>query len=137
MDRWTFIGMLAGELLAAPLIAEAQSGRPLPCVGYLSSGSRQTIYAAAFREGLRDLGLGDGQSVRVEYRFADGNLDRLPGLVDELLRCNPRVIFAGVFDQGDSKQQRDDDAFRTGARFRGKGLIVLSSPASAPRTSSS
>ncbi len=81
-------------IFAAPLAAEAQAAGNLLRVGYLSSGDRQTVYTAAFREGLRDAGHVEGRTLVVEYRFAEGKLDRLPALVEELLALEPDVVFA-------------------------------------------
>jgi putative ABC transport system substrate-binding protein len=67
-------------------------------IGYLTVPSRETAQYVvnAFQRGLRDLGWIDGQNLVVDYRFADGNLDRLPDLAAELVRLRADVIVAGA-----------------------------------------
>jgi putative ABC transport system substrate-binding protein len=109
MDRRAFL-VGAAALLAAPLVAEAQQtgsgstprpGGRLPRVGYLGSGhpadrsSRLFSYLfEAFANGLREGGYVDGQTVTVEYRFAEERFERLPDLAGELVRLGVDVIFA-------------------------------------------
>ena len=92
-DRRRFVTGL-GVLLAAPLVAQAQPAGKLPCVGFLMSTSPTTIgdRVAAFREGLRELGWVEGTNIAVAYRWAEGNLARLPHLAAELVRLKPEVI---------------------------------------------
>jgi putative tryptophan/tyrosine transport system substrate-binding protein len=102
MRRRGIIGALGFALLAAlaPRVAAAQpAGVPLPLVGLLSPASATAAKANvdAFRQGLREAGLVEGQSVTVEFRFADGVHERLPGLVAELVALNPKVIVPGSF----------------------------------------
>ena len=59
-----------------------------------SAESNASSYEA-FRAALRQLGYVEGRNVRFEYRYADGFLDRLPALAEELVRLNPRVIVSG------------------------------------------
>jgi putative ABC transport system substrate-binding protein len=96
MDRRAFLGTLAGGLLAAPLAAEGQQGTRVPRVGYLSplTASVDASRSEAFRQGLRELGYIEGRNIMVEYRFADGHLDRLPALAGELVGLNVDVIIA-------------------------------------------
>jgi putative ABC transport system substrate-binding protein len=91
MDRRAFLGG-AAALLAAPLAAEAQSGKP-PRIGFLSD-SRQP-WDEAFRQGLRELGYVAGQSITIEYRYSEGHFERLPGLAAELVHLAVAVIVAG------------------------------------------
>ena len=74
MERRAFIGTLTGGLLAAPLAAEAQEMGKVPRVGFLSGVSRSDLqrHVDAFRQGLRELGYVEGQSVAIEYRWAEG-----------------------------------------------------------------
>jgi len=82
MERRTLMAVLAGGLLAAPLVIEAQQTRPLR-IGWLSMAPHPFI--SSFRAGLRDLGYVEGQSVVIDERYAEGQPDRLPGLVRELI----------------------------------------------------
>src|SRR5204863_10016732 len=96
MNRRTFVGTLSIGLLAAPLAVDARpAGTPVK-IGVLSSVSRETSLAAwtAFRQGLRELGWDEGRNIVVEMRLADGKLDRLSPLAQELLSLNVRLIVA-------------------------------------------
>jgi putative ABC transport system substrate-binding protein len=84
-------------MLGAPLGADAQPAGKVSRVGYLSTGSGTSSYLRpleAFRQGLRELGWVDGQNIVIEYRWAEGHPDRLPGLADELVRLKVDVIAA-------------------------------------------
>jgi putative ABC transport system substrate-binding protein len=97
MKRREFITLLGGAA-AWPLSAHAQqpAGRVYP-VGYLLIASReQTLHLTkAFEEGLRSLGYRVGENVVIEYRFADGQLERLPALAADLVRLDVNVIVTG------------------------------------------
>jgi ABC-type uncharacterized transport system substrate-binding protein len=94
IDRRTFIGTMAGGLLAAPLAAEAQQPGKVPLIGFVEAGSRSANqhFADAFRLGLRELGYVEGQTLHVEERWADGDVARFPDLLADLLRLNVDVI---------------------------------------------
>ncbi len=81
-------------LLAAPLAAKALQAPSLRRIGYLgsSSPSLEPSYVEAFRQQLRDLGYIEGQHIAIEYRWAEGRDERLPGLAAELVRLDPVVI---------------------------------------------
>jgi putative ABC transport system substrate-binding protein len=98
MRRREFIAGISGVAMALPLAARAQqpAGRVYR-VGYLAGGSQQTqLYLIkAFDEGLRSLGYRVGQNIVIEYRFADGEVQRLPALAAELVRLGVDVIVSG------------------------------------------
>jgi putative ABC transport system substrate-binding protein len=96
MDRRTFLGTLAGGLLAAPLAAEAQSAERVWRIGYLGGGSRKPLVplVEALESGLRELGYVEGRNVVFEHRFADGRLERMPDLAAEMVRIQLDVIVA-------------------------------------------
>jgi putative ABC transport system substrate-binding protein len=80
--------------LAGPLAAAAQQPRKVPRVGFLSFASANSFPARveAFRLGLRELGLVEGQTIAIDWRWAEGRDDRLPGLAEELVRLKVDVI---------------------------------------------
>src|SRR5688572_16917395 len=78
-------------LLAVPPPVAAQHDRR-PRIGVLSNGAPRSAQVEAFRQGLRDTGWIEGQTVMVEYRFANGNSDRLPALAAELVRLKVDII---------------------------------------------
>jgi len=94
MRRRDFISLLGGTAAAWPLAARAQQTGKMSRIGYLgsSSPSFEPHYVEAFREKLRDLGHVDGENIAIEYRWAEGQDDRLPNLATELVRLNPDVI---------------------------------------------
>ena len=95
MHRRAFIGTLAGSLLAAPLAAEAQPAGKVPVVGVLNSGfTGQSTAIAAFRSGLIDIGLVEGQTITLEIRSAGGKPDALPALAAELVQRKVDFILA-------------------------------------------
>jgi putative tryptophan/tyrosine transport system substrate-binding protein len=93
MRRREFITLLGGAAAAWPLAARAQQPA-MPLIGFIPSGSagplRQQV--AAFREGLKEAGYVNGQNVTVEYGFAEGQLDRFPALVSDLVRRQASVL---------------------------------------------
>src|ERR1700730_340532 len=94
MKRRAFMGTLAGGLLAAPLIDEAQPAGKVWRIGVLETTS-VALNAAnleAFRQGLRELGYVERQNYAIEYRSADGRPERFPDLAAELVRLKVDLI---------------------------------------------
>src|SRR5512134_2906606 len=82
------------SLLAAPLAADAQQAGKVPRIGYLrvTSPSDRPPLLDAFRQRLRELGWVEGQNIVIDYRYAEGRVDRLPDLAAELVRLKVDLI---------------------------------------------
>jgi putative ABC transport system substrate-binding protein len=96
MKRREFITLLGGAATFIPPSAWAQQSQ-LPLIGVLNAASAKSTASSyeAFRSALRQLGYIEGRNIRIEYRYADGFLDRLQALAEEVVRLNPSVIVSG------------------------------------------
>jgi len=92
------VGMTACVITLAMCGVAAQAQQPAKIfrIGFLSTTSPSNVPTRleAFRQGLRDLGYVEGKNIVIEYRYAEGNIDRLPTLLDELMRLKVDVIVA-------------------------------------------
>ena len=87
--------LAGGALLAAPFATDAQQAAKVPRIGYLATSSGASPHLLeAFLQGLRDLGYAEGRSIVIEYRYAEGKLERLPALAAELVALEVDVIVA-------------------------------------------
>ena len=93
---------LALGILTVPLLAGAQQPAKVPRVGWLVYGSpspeSSPVLDEALRQGLRELGYVDGRNIAIEYRYAEGRPERLPGLAADLARLKVDLIIAGGGD---------------------------------------
>jgi putative ABC transport system substrate-binding protein len=92
MRRRAFLTLLGGAAMW-PLAARAQQAGKVARIGYLSPGSA-SVRIDAFRQGLRELGYVEEKNILIEYRFAEGNFDRLADLAAQLVQLKVDVIVA-------------------------------------------
>jgi len=98
MDRRRFLATSLAGALAAPRAARAQQTGSMHRIGFLSGSSFEGAKALVeeFHRGLRERGHVEGQSIHIEYRWAEGKSDRLPGLVAELISLKVELIVAAA-----------------------------------------
>jgi putative ABC transport system substrate-binding protein len=92
MKRREFITLLGGAAVAWPIAARGQQSA-MPVIGFLNPGFRSNVWTALIG-GLRDIGYVDGETIKIEPRWALGRPETLPGLAQELVRLKAEVIVA-------------------------------------------
>src|SRR5262245_43187537 len=98
MQRRGFLQATAAGLLVTPMAAWPQPTGKIYRIGLLGPSDARVgmFYVEAFRQGLRELGWVEGENFVIEYRWADGNLERLPALAADLVRLQVDVIVTGA-----------------------------------------
>jgi ABC-type uncharacterized transport system substrate-binding protein len=108
-DLLAAICSAAGASIVRPVPLGAQQTRRLPRIGYMITGSHEPLVVRqgtdAFRQGLHDRGYADGENIAIEERSAGGNIERFPGLADELVRLKVDVIAAANTPAGLAAQR--------------------------------
>src|SRR5262244_3583222 len=92
--------LVGAVMLAVAVIGEAQQPKKVPRIGYLAASDQTTesTRSEPFRLALRELGYIEGQNIAIEYRYAEGKNDRLPGLATELVRLKVDIIVVASGD---------------------------------------
>jgi putative ABC transport system substrate-binding protein len=116
-------------LLAAPLAAEAQQAGKVYRIGVLHPGTSQTSSTEAFRQGLRELGYVEGQTLTIEWRWAAGKPERYFDLATDLVRSGVDVIVAAhtqtALAAKGATQNRPHAAITTLQRDPDRAAVVL------------
>ena len=92
MNKRIVVSFLATLLSVSVHFVEAQQPKKVPRIGLLVPSSSDSPRRDAFLQGLRDLGYVEGKNIAIEYRYTEGELNRLPDLAAELVRLNVDVI---------------------------------------------
>jgi putative tryptophan/tyrosine transport system substrate-binding protein len=101
MERRTFMALVSGGLLAAPLATEAQQAGKVVRVAFLDAVSPRNVpWIAAFERRLLELGYVEGKNLAIEFRTAEGRADRLQDLATELVGLKPDVIVCSAGPDG-------------------------------------
>src|SRR5258705_783427 len=96
MERRSFMAMLTGGVVVAPLAVEAQPAAKIARIGYLGRNPALSHLREAFLQGLRDLGYVEGRNIVIEYRDAEGRFERSPALAAELVALKVDIIVAAA-----------------------------------------
>ena len=129
MNRRQVLFLLSGATATWPLAAVAQQ-RAMPVIGVLSTNSASTSsgpFMSAFRQGLREAGYVEGQNVAIEYRFAEGNYDRLHALAADLVGRKVDLVMAGTPPAALAAKNATSTipiVFRSGADPVANGLVA-------------
>jgi putative tryptophan/tyrosine transport system substrate-binding protein len=107
MERRTFLAMVSGSLLAAPLTAEAQPAGKVHRIAWISTEAQPDPFVDGFREGLRQYGYIDGQNLFLDLRYARGDLDALRAAVVELTQSKVAFIVSSGPATRAIKETRD------------------------------
>src|SRR5499433_3829930 len=96
MNTRMIICLVAGTLLSTASFGEAQQPKKVPRIGYLapSDAATESTRSEPIRRALRELGYIEGQNIAIEYRYAEGKVDRFSELTAELVRLKIDVIVA-------------------------------------------
>jgi putative ABC transport system substrate-binding protein len=100
-SRWSVVSKrifsfaLCAMLFALCSSADAQQPKKVPRIGWLGAARTSSSRIEAFRQGLHELGYAEGKNIVIEYRYAEGKLDRLPAFAADLVRLKVDVIVAG------------------------------------------
>ena len=103
-SQWLVVRRVISFVICAMLLvlcvsAEAQQPKKVPQIGYISgtgNATDQGPYVEALRQGLRDLGYVDGKNIAIEFRGAEGKLDRIPSLINGLVKLNVAVLVVPI-----------------------------------------
>src|SRR5215475_6499747 len=100
MNTKMIICLVAGTLLSTASIGEAQQPKKVPRIGYLSTlnPASESFRSEAIRLALRERGYIEGQNIAIEYRYAEGKLERYPELLAELVRLKVDIIVVAAGD---------------------------------------
>jgi ABC-type uncharacterized transport system substrate-binding protein len=90
--KWLGLSMIVCVLVVAGVVAQAQQPAKMPRVGVLFIGGRDQPHLEAFKQGLRERGYTEGKNIVLDYRYAEGKVDRLPSLAAELVQLKVDVI---------------------------------------------
>ena len=113
MRRREFITLVSGAAASWPFAALAQQPA-MPVVGFINAASPQpyTRMISAFLKGLGETGYVENQNIKIEYRWAQGEIARLPALVADLVRREVAVIAATAAGIARGKSGDDDNSYR-------------------------